>query len=1777
MKKMKKFLYIAILISLNIKNIYPQISINNYRQSLNKIEFEINLPGLPYQKNIKGDGLYVDFNNYMDESNPGSSALPGRDIIIALPSYSTVSVSLNPLVKNKIKGKPDINPGISLGKAGEVLYTRQKGNYVSAIKNILEIKGYLWIKNYYCVHIRINQYLASNDIIEELQKGKLSLQINSPDKIKVANNIESDEEKTFLSSTILNYQNSKQLDKKYFEPGTSNYDWIDFSKTYLKIGTARDGIYRITSSDLEQYGINTSTIPLNTFRLFSKGVEVPILTKGSDVLTDSGYIEFFGKRNMGGNYRETSGPNEPYKEYLDRYSDTTVYWLTWGGNSGLRTPDSFLYSGNPVDTVKYYSEIVHYEENPWLDFSMENLVTSQEPMWKQNQTWVWGQQQPGKASYPFQVSDFFPGKNAQAFYKVQDYASNDITTTNIHQIGLSINSDPVVYDSVRFDRYAQRVVKAVFNSNLLVNGNNTLYSTFFPTSASLNSVEYDWYEVEYPRYLKAINDSLKFIINDQQGKYLRLFKITNLNAQNIILYKYDQEIKKITNYTFSGNELYFADSVSSGDKYYLINESKIGSPIYFYKKNFTDIASSGIQADYILITHPIFLQKANEYASFISQNYSVTTKVINIFDIYDQFNYGFFSPEPIRDFLILANTNWGAPKPTYLFLVGDANYDYYSNKVKYFQVPNVLNFVPSFGEPVSDTWFTIWDSTGALIPQLFVGRLPASSIEEFQHFFDKHKAYLNQPFDDWNKYYLLFSGGNGDDPSEISLLKGVNDDIANLIQSSPTGGIPHHLYKTYDPRTNFGPYTEDQVNNMISWGGVFISYVGHGGTQTWDNGINDVNQLKNNLGRSSFISDFGCSTGKFAEPDIKAFAELFVNGLQGDAIGYIGNSTLGFTSTTSVYPQLFYKKILKENITTLGMAHVLAKTDFLNTYGSGGVYEIFVYGNTLFSDPIIKVKVPPKPNLSVTQKDISLDKDFLDESIDSAVVKIKYYNYGMVLPDTFNIQVVHSINGVEVKKYLFTKTLPNFMDSLLIKIPIKGFIGNHKVDVSLDADNQLEELYKNDDSTSYSFNVASNAVRTMTFELLNNICNGAFILINPVNKSVSDSVYYQVSGNPDFVSPQSFYRKFDTAYTKITLLGLQQGSRYWFRSKINSPTEQYGASVSFIYDSASAFSYYMGDSLSFANSVSSAVDINHDGIRLGRLKKDLNVISAAFNEGSFAVISINKNDYLTSGHLDGIHIVVFSDPSLDFEYTIWFNYWDHPDFSTAMYKLLDTLPNNKIVCFANAGNAGIGISDSLRAMLHSYGSQYIDSIITYPYSWAMIGKKGALPGSVPEKWSKPFGGSVTVDSVFYFDSQTGTLSSSTIGPVKNWTKLLTSIQTPGGSSVSIIPVGIKVDGTKDTLAPLNIINGVADMTGINSSIYSSIQLVVNLQKGNDSIPSIRSIKLTYDNIPEIGTNYQVVKLSKDTVTIGEILNLNFKVLNEGYTKADSIKVRVERIKPDNSKETVSEALIDSLQPAGFRSYNVVYNTSGGSGPGSFSISIDPDNKLKEFYKDNNVFSVPFYVKGDTARPNMLLTINGSDILDGDYISSNPKIKIELNDPTLLPLIDTTSVSITLNDSPVYYAGNSFLIPHFNSANPKMTVEYNPQLADGDYTINVQGKNALGSVTDSAGITKKFRVSSEAQLLDVYNYPNPFSTDTYFTFKLTQIPDELKIRIFTIAGRLIKEISKKSFELNYDFNRIYWDGKDQDGDKLANGVYLYKIIMKKGSKTLNVTQKLAIIK
>ena len=84
------------------------------------------------------------------------------------------------------------------------------------------------------------------------------------------------------------------------------------------------------------------------------------------------------------------------------------------------------------------------------------------------------------------------------------------------------------------------------------------------------------------------------------------------------------------------------------------------------------------------------------------------------------------------------------------------------------------------------------------------------------------------------------------------------------------------------------------------------------------------------------------------------------------------------------------------------------------------------------------------------------------------------------------------------------------------------------------------------------------------------------------------------------------------------------------------------------------------------------------------------------------------------------------------------------------------------------------------------------------------------------------------------------------------------------------------------------------------------------------------------------------------------------------------------------------------------------------------------------------------------------------------------------------------------------------------------------------------------------------------MTDVLNYPNPFSTSTRFVYTLTgaEVPERFDIQIFTISGRLVKTIDLAGLDdvhIGKNISDFAWDGRDEYGDLLANGVYIYKVI------------------
>ncbi len=426
----------------------------------------------------------------------------------------------------------------------------------------------------------------------------------------------------------------------------------------------------------------------------------------------------------------------------------------------------------------------------------------------------------------------------------------------------------------------------------------------------------------------------------------------------------------------------------------------------------------------------------------------------------------------------------------------------------------------------------------------------------------------------------------------------------------------------------------------------------------------------------------------------------------------------------------------------------------------------------------------------------------------------------------------------------------------------------------------------------------------------------------------------------------------------------------------------------------------------------------------------------------------------------------------------------------------------------------------------------------------------------------------------YLDAN-GTSLTLPIGPALSWSKVSYNVKIPQQTSKCKVVLLGENNKTKnwDTLA-VNIPYAY-DLKFINPKLYDYIRLGFNLSDSTTNISNplmLKSVAVNYQLLPEIAIDNAQFIIDPDTVIKKLPLNISLKVRNLGDVSADSISLNLYL---NNASDKFFNKNFSLLPDS---SANISTSISTEDLSGQNKIKAVAALNSQELYTFNNQLVKNFTVIRDTAIPNVSVTFDGKEIISGDIVASKPKINIMMTINSKLP-IDTSAFIVLLDNEPVSLSDPTLKFTTFNSPKNGINLDLNPSLKDGTHSLDVLLKNPDGNFTDSLSSKVSFVTYSDMGLRNVYNYPNPFRSETFFTFQMTgqTIPDEMYIKIYTVAGRLIKTIHVPVSDLTMGFDKIQWDGRDADGDLIANGVYFYKIVYKNGGVTKSYTQKLAIVR
>lgn len=256
------------------------------------------------------------------------------------------------------------------------------------------------------------------------------------------------------------------------------------------------------------------------------------------------------------------------------------------------------------------------------------------------------------------------------------------------------------------------------------------------------------------------------------------------------------------------------------------------------------------------------------------------------------------------------------------------------------------------------------------------------------------------------------------------------------------------------------------------------------------------------------------------------------------------------------------------------------------------------------------------------------------------------------------------------------------------------------------------------------------------------------------------------------------------------------------------------------------------------------------------------------------------------------------------------------------------------------------------------------------------------------------------------------------------------------------------------------------------------------------------------------------------------------------------------------------------------------------------INYAIDTSKMSFYAHNGIddaigYTTKFYVGGsnpnainDNQPPQISAFLNDRKFVSGGITNENPVLFAEITDSSG---INTTNNSIghdliaTLDNTKQILLNDYFEYDLNSYQKGKIKYPFS-NLSEGNHQLTIRAWD----IYNNSNTTKlDFVVASSAELAlnHVLNYPNPFTTKTKFMFEFNTSCEQVKIKIeiFTITGKLVKTLTKTIYASGYRDDSIEWDGRDDYGDKLAKGVYIYRVtVMDTNNKKAEKIEKLVIL-
>ena len=1586
--------------------------------------------------------------------------------------------------------------------------------------------------------------------------------------------------------------------------------WYDPTASYMKIGVVADGAYSVSGADLSAAGVSIGSIDPATLRLLERGREIPIdVTASGGSLQPTDQIAFVGFRNSG--HGEVWAYNEdPTRMTSTRnslYSDTTYYWLTWGGGAGLRYDEiAPPTTGGPVVTTTRAD--VHREDDlfyfPGQGSEAGNPIYTNAEGFYQERIRHNTSQTPIVRDYTFSLPDHTI--NNLDTLRVSLLASAETVSRHkiVLQLGLDFGSGPTLtpVDSIEWVGISTRVLEFETPQDALPAGVDLqvrVISRNNYNSATPNNLFIDWVNVDYVRDIRPVSGQLAIVTTPNQAEY----RASGLAGSTRFLRPRTSEaFSRVP----SAGSTSFALDASSRDTVYAIDSGSWLTPVSVgmdAPSNLVNPPSGG--ADYVLVTTSALRASAEAMAMHrtTATGGGHTAMVVDVQDIFDQFDYGRPTPVAIRRFVRAARM-WPTPI-AYLTLWGDALYADRSR-------PRPVWEVPSFGHTVSDGWYAM--QTAGITDyseSIGVGRIPIRQDQVGFDFVDKIDTYESAPLDVWQKNAMFLAGGFTD--PERRRLRDAARRWSSIVSDQPVTMDTVHFFK--ESPNVLDPTFRDTLLHKLGEGTSWMVYFGHSATQTWEI-VTDSPTLFDNALTLPIVLSLGCFTGDFAigtgaPTDILSFSEQLVVESANGSIAHWGASSSGTIGASERFSDEVHQSVFADSLRVLGLAIKAAKERYNDLYSDPiSVKHLLQYG--LVGDPATRIALPSDVDFRMLAEDIRISPFAPVPADDELIVDVTIRNIGLYPADTVSARLVHELpSGARIE---FDNRIAPFRNErpLQVRVPIDGSaVGTNRIVLTLDADNELTELDETNNTADQTVTVFSTGLAVAEpgkYALFPT--TDVTLLVNTSSADLDEpSVIFQIDTLRTFDSPSLV--EYTAASGDLVASwqppGLLDNQLYFWRVRINVPDqEDVWTDGSFTIRTGLGESGWYQAGLQFEDDAPSPqLAVWNNGWAFNTFTLDA---SASSERGS----GDEKGQFVVNGQFYerlelGFGILLIDGASATVKASAsgptYANDFEDPSAAAAELRAIADLaePGDYVMTRTrHLGNRDgeIVIPDSIRAIFRDLGSVEIDNI-TYRDLWIMYTQVGS-----PEKLrefvtpaSENEVNEITEQFTPDFRFLSAELLSPAIGPATDWHQI--GLEGFSEMDASIAVDVLDVSGSTVLLSDVEVPGVAALPVEVRDNPFIRLRATFADSTGR-STPQLHSWRVSFSPVPELAIDPASLALSADSVAVGADLTASVVIRNLSQQPADSVVVRYEVVDADN--RTVEVAADTMLNVATLAPSEQTFSTEGFVGSNRLRIVVEQPG-LVESITVNNVAFLAFVVTGDGTPPEFLVLVDG-EALPHDpepvmnlqdpalpFVSSQPEIDIVVSDDFAFFDFedDSTVVMITLDDALVPPAQFDVAM---SEDGRQLDVRFEPDLSarDSTHTLIVEVRDARGNEAEGSPHQVHFRVQNSMHLEAAYPYPNPMSNVTRFAFRLlgadASLVEEMVLRIYTVSGRVVRQFDLvenpsvlQDGLLKIGWNQIVWDGRDDDGDRVATGVYLYRLFARSDGESIDTggVERVAVIR